>query len=66
MTINDAIILGKGLDIPTVDDVINYVHQHASQIFYQTDICDELKELHSTYERSGLSNTTLIKDVDTY
>ena len=50
MTLQEAVRIGKGLDLTTIQECVDAIHSHAPQLFPYSKINDELSELYEEYD----------------
>ena len=51
MKLEEAIRIGKGVDLTTVEECVNNIHSFSPQIFPYSKINEELTELYEEYDR---------------
>ena len=50
MTLQEAVRIGKGLDLTTIEECVDAIHSHAPQLFPYSKINEELSELYEEYD----------------
>ena len=50
MTLEEAVRIGKGVDLTTIEECVNNIHSFSPQIFPYTKINEELSELYEEYD----------------
>ena len=50
MTLEEAVRIGKGVDLTTVEECVNNIHSFSPQIFPYTKINEELTGLYEEYD----------------
>ena len=50
MTLQEAIRIGKGIDLTTVEECVNNIHSFSPQLFPYSKINEELTELYKEYD----------------
>ena len=50
MTLQEAVRIGKGLDLTTIEECVDAIHSHAPQLFPYLKINEELSELYEEYD----------------
>jgi hypothetical protein len=49
MTLQEAVRIGKGVDLTTIEESVNNIHSFSPQIFPYSKINEELTELYEEY-----------------
>jgi len=50
MTLQEAVRIGKGVDLTTIEECVNNIHSFSPQLFPYSKINDELSELYEEYD----------------
>ena len=50
MTLQEAVRIGKGVDLTTIEECVDAIHSHAPQLFPYSKINEELSELYEEYD----------------
>ena len=50
MTLQEAVRIGKGLDLTTIEECVDAIHSHSPQLFPYSKINEELGELYEEYD----------------
>ena len=50
MKLEEAIRIGKGVDLTTIEECVDAIHSHAPQLFPYSKINEELSELYEEYD----------------
>ena len=50
MKLQEAVRIGKGLDLTTIEECVDAIHSHAPQLFPYSKINEELSELYEEYD----------------
>ena len=50
MTLQEAVRIGKGLDLTTIEECVDAIHSHAPQLFPYSKMNEELSELYEEYD----------------
>ena len=50
MTLEEAVRIGKGVDLTTIEECVNNIHSFSPQLFPYSKINDELSELYEEYD----------------
>ena len=50
MTLQEAVRIGKGVDLTTIQECVDAIHSFAPQLFPYSKINDELSELYEEYD----------------
>ena len=49
MTLEEAVRIGKGVDLTTIEECVNNIHSFSPQLFLYSKINEELDELYTDY-----------------
>lgn len=50
MKLEEAVRIGKGVDLTTIEECVNNIHSFSPQLFPYSKINDELSELYEEYD----------------
>ena len=50
MKLEEAVRIGKGVDLTTIEECVDAIHSHAPQLFPYSKINEELSELYEEYD----------------
>ena len=50
MTLQEAVRIGKGVALTTIEECVDAIHSHAPQLFPYSKINEELSELYEEYD----------------
>ena len=61
MTLEEAVRIGKGVDLTTIEECVDAIHSFAPQLFPYSKINDELSELYEEYDNYKKNPETWMK-----
>ena len=50
MKLEEAVRIGKGVDLTTIEECVDAIHSHAPQLFPYSKMNEELSELYEEYD----------------